>query len=93
MRPLFLPRGVPATVAAGAEMLARFTGKPGMVNRGKIAELYHPDWVSRDGGLMLADPVSFAAGFAETVQWYRDAGWLPRGTRADTRAASSGTLR
>jgi nucleoside-diphosphate-sugar epimerase len=92
VRPLFLPRGVPATVAAGAEMLARFTGKPGMVNRGKIAELYHPDWVSRDGGLMLADPVSFAAGFAETVQWYRDAGWLPRGTRADTRAASSGTL-
>jgi nucleoside-diphosphate-sugar epimerase len=93
VRPLFLPRGVPATVAAGAEMLARFTGKPGMVNRGKIAELYHPDWVSRDGGLMLADPVSFESGFAETVQWYRDEGWLPRGPRADTRAASSGTLR
>jgi nucleoside-diphosphate-sugar epimerase len=92
VRPLFLPRAIPAAVAAGAEMLARFSGKPGMVNRGKIAELYHPDWVSRDTGLMLADPVSFASGFSETVQWYRGAGWLPPARRADTRAASSGTI-
>lgn len=93
VRPLFLPRAVPAAVAAGAELLARFSGKPGMVNRGKIAELYHPDWVSRDGGLTLTDPVSFASGFAETVQWYRDAGWLPGRLRADTRPASSGAIR
>jgi nucleoside-diphosphate-sugar epimerase len=93
VRHLFLPRAVPAAVAAGAEVLARISGKPSMVNRGKIAELYHPDWVSQEGSLMLADPVPFASGFAETVQWYRDAGWLPPARRTDTRAASSGTPR
>lgn len=93
VRALFLPRALPATVAGGAEALARFSGKPGLINRGKIAELYHPDWVSRHSGLMLADPVPFAEGFAETVRWYRAAGWLPPARHADTRAASSGTAR
>ena len=91
VRPIFLPRAVPAVVAGVAETVARLTGKPGMVNRGKIAELYHPDWVARPGGLALADPTPFATGFAETVTWYRAAGWLPRGRGTDTRTASSRT--
>jgi hypothetical protein len=33
-----------------------------MINRGKIAELYHPDWVARDGGLVLPAPIRFATG-------------------------------
>jgi nucleoside-diphosphate-sugar epimerase len=80
---LFLPRAVPAMVAAGAEALARITGRPGLVNRGKVAELYHPDWVCREGTLRLADPIRFEQGFTETVAWYREAGWLPRGAAAD----------
>ncbi len=91
IRPMFLPRAVPAAVAGVAEAVARITGRPGMVNRGKIAELYHPDWVAREGGLALADPIAFERGFAETVAWYRNAGWLPRGRGTDTRAASSRT--
>ena len=71
---------------------ARLTGKPGMVNRGKIAELYHPDWVARAGGLSLPDPTPFDTGFAETVTWYRKAGWLPQGRGTDTRTASSRTF-
>lgn len=91
IRAVFLPRAIPAAVAAVAEGVARLTGKPGMVNRGKIAELYHPDWVARPGGLALTDPVPFAAGLAETVTWYRAAGWLPQGRGTDTRTASSRT--
>lgn len=91
VRPIFLPRPVPAAVARLAEGFARLTGKPGMVNRGKIAELYHPDWVARPGGPVLPDPTPFDRGFAETVTWYRNAGWLPRGRGADTRTASSRT--
>ena len=91
IRPIFLPRAIPATVAGLAEGLSRLTGKPGMVNRGKIAELYHPDWVARTGTLALADPTSFNTGFAETVTWYRNAGWLPRGRGTDTRTPSSRT--
>ena len=91
IRPIFLPRAVPAAVATLAEGFARLTGKPGMVNRGKIAELYHADWVARPDGLALPDPTPFAAGFAETVIWYRNAGWLPQGRGTDTRTASSRT--
>ena len=91
IRPIFLPRAIPATVAGLAEGLSRLTGKPGMVNRGKIAELYHPDWVARTGTLALADPTAFNTGFAETVTWYRNAGWLPQGRGTDTRTPSSRT--
>ena len=91
VRPVFQPRAVPAAVATVAEGVSRLTGKPGMVNRGKIAELYHPDWVARPGGLALADPIAFDEGFAETVMWYRRAGWLPQGRGTDTRTASSRT--
>jgi hypothetical protein len=83
IRALFLPRGVPAAVAVAAEGWARLSGKPGLVNRGKIAELYHPDWVSREGTLALPDPTGFEQGFAETVNWYRSAGWLPAARPAD----------
>lgn len=83
VRAVFLPRAIPSAVALGAEGLARLQGRPGMVNRGKIAELYHPDWVSREGPLALADPIGFERGFAETVAWYRAAGWLPPGPSPD----------
>lgn len=88
VRGLYLPRPVPLAVALGAELMTLFTGKPGMVTRGKIAELYHPDWVARTGTLALADPTSFEKGFAETVAWYRQAGWLPRSKGTDRTAAS-----
>ncbi len=89
IRALFLPRAVPQAVALAAEAISRITGRPGMVNSGKIAELYHPDWVAREGRLALADPIAFAAGFAATLAWYRDAGWLPRPNRADRTGATS----
>ena len=89
IRPIYLPRPLPAAVAWGAEGIARLRGKPGMVNRGKIAELYHPDWVSREGTLALANPIAFDRGFAETVNWYREAGWLPRSRSTDRSAPSS----
>ena len=83
LRSLFLPSIIPATIAFVAETVSRLTGKPGMVNRGKVRELYYPDWVCREGSLKLADPVAFAAGFAETVAWYRAAGWLPATASTD----------
>lgn len=84
VRPVFLPRPLPGAFAWAAEAVARFTGRPGLVNRGKIAELYHPDWVTRDGGLVLDEPITFAHGFPATLAWYRDAGWLPPAAGADT---------
>lgn len=91
VRALFLPRAIPAAVAFGAEAWARLAGKPGLVNRGKIAELYHADWVCREGTLGLPDAIGFEKGFAETVAWYRDAGWLPRRLAADRSSPQSRT--
>ena len=91
VKPIFLPRAVPQAVAFAAEGLARLSGRPGLINRGKIAELYHPDWVSREGTLALPDPIPFAEGFAETVNWYRAAGWLPQAAPADRSSSNSRT--
>ncbi|MFT3987624.1 NAD-dependent epimerase/dehydratase family protein [Aestuariivirga sp.] len=83
IQPLFLPRGFVQMVALAADGVARITGKPGMVSRSKVGELYHHDWVSAPGPLALSDPITFARGFPETLKWYRDAGWLPRRAAAD----------
>jgi len=89
--PVFLPRAVPAAVAAVADVVSRLRRRPSMINSGKIAELYFPDWVAAPGGLALADPITFDRGFPETVNWYRQAGWLPQAPVADRRAPSSRT--
>lgn len=87
IRPIFLPRAVVTGVAIAAEAWAGMTGHPGMVSRGKVAELYHRDWVSGASGLRLSRPITFADGFPETLDWYDVAGWLPRRPRADRTAA------
>lgn len=91
VRPVFLPRAAADAVALGAELIGHLTGSPGLINRGKIAELYHPDWVSRAGRLDLADPLPLSQGLAQTVAWYRNAGWLPPDRHTDRRASSRGT--
>ena len=83
IRPVFLPRAIPQAVALAAESVAKIRRKPGMINRGKIAELYHPDWVSGPSGLTLPQPITFEQGFPETLDWYRQAGWLPQSAGAD----------
>jgi uncharacterized protein YbjT (DUF2867 family) len=88
IRPVFLPKFVPAAVALAASGISRLTGKPGMVTPGKIAELYHGDWVARGPGWPLADATGFEAGFARTVAWYRREGWLPPGRGTDRRRSN-----
>ncbi len=87
IHPVFLPKPLVAGVALVAGGVARLTGKPGMVNPGKVRELYHDDWVARGPGLRLADPIIFAQGFPETLAWYREAGWLPHRRPADRSSA------
>jgi 2-alkyl-3-oxoalkanoate reductase len=74
---VFLPRSLVTGVAIASEIGARFTGQIGMVNRGKVNELYHGDWVARGSGWPRANPIRLAEGLAETVTWYRAHGWLP----------------
>lgn len=86
IRTTHLPRGLLSAAATAAETWARLTSRPPALTRGKVAELYHHDWVCRND---LLDQVcawkpklGFAEGFAMTVDWYRNEGWLPPGKAA-----------
>jgi nucleoside-diphosphate-sugar epimerase len=77
----FVPIAPWALDVAGAasEAMGRLTGQPAIFTRGKARELRHPDWsVSPSEQAPGAPPARFDldAGFADTVAWYRAAGWL-----------------
>lgn len=74
---VFLPRSLVTGVAIASELTSKLTGQSGMVNRGKVNELYHGDWVARGDGWPRDNPIGLAKGLAETVTWYRAHGWLP----------------
>lgn len=76
-RVIYLPHALVKTVALVSEFGALLTGQSGMVNRGKVNELYHNDWVARGASWPRENPIGLAEGLAETVTWYRANGWLP----------------
>ncbi|MDE2384604.1 MAG: NAD-dependent epimerase/dehydratase family protein [Alphaproteobacteria bacterium] len=74
---VFLPKPLASSFAALAELAAQVTGRPSMVNTGKVNELYHRDWVAREVTNLLQNPTPLADGLAETLGWYEQQGWLP----------------
>ncbi len=78
-RPRYLT--IPAPLLRGlghlAGTFAALTGKPGMVNAGKIRELLHEDWSVSAADLVKVPRYALDSGFSMTADWYRKAGWLP----------------
>ena len=80
VRVLRIPAG--AAYAAGwcAEMWSRLTRKPGIVSREKVREAQCRAWIcdtrlaAREIGFEAQTPLR--AGLAETLAWYKEAGWL-----------------
>lgn len=58
----------------------RLGGGTPMITPGKVRELYHPDWVCRENPLAERTDwrprVMIDEGFARTLAWYRENGWL-----------------
>ena len=80
VRPIPVPQAPLSLAARLAERYGRLAGRPPVLSRGKVAELYHRDWVS-DTRAMAEVPgwrptVRFGDGLAATLGWYRGAGWL-----------------
>jgi nucleoside-diphosphate-sugar epimerase len=82
-RPLRVIRVPPAAARAfgwAAENWSRVTGKPGMISRDKIAEAQCAAWTcnpsraARELGFEAGMPLE--DGLAETLKWYKEAGWL-----------------
>jgi nucleoside-diphosphate-sugar epimerase len=73
---------VPMAYAAGAcaEVWARVTRKPGIVSREKVREALCAAWTCdtrrASEELEFTAPTAIAEGLAETLAWYREAGWL-----------------
>lgn len=76
-----LPGGVLRLAGQAASLWAWFSGRPGIFSAGKAREITHPAW-SVAAHEVLPEQIARASidlprGFAATVAWYREAGWLP----------------
>ena len=80
------PRLVPvlgwavSLAAALSETAGVASRAPPIFTRGKAREMLHADWALRPEELAPEAPAArfaLAEGFADTVAWYRAAGWLP----------------
>jgi nucleoside-diphosphate-sugar epimerase len=80
VRCLPIPRPVMAAVARLNGWRQALGGPTQILTAGKVAELFHADWVAHDR--RLAEETGFAArfdlwtGFDDAVRWYRGRGWL-----------------
>ena len=81
-RPVRMPSGALHAAGFFGDLLALGGASP-MLTSGKRREILHPDWSSRPDAQPppgIWRPVrSLDDGFAETVSWYRSAGWLSPG--------------
>lgn len=79
-RVLTIPFPVALAVGACAEAAARLTGKPGIISREKVREARFPIWTCdtarATAELGFTAPTAIEAGLAETLAWYKEAGWL-----------------
>jgi nucleoside-diphosphate-sugar epimerase len=79
-RVLRVPPRVAHAVGYCAELWSRATRKPGILSRGKVAEAQCMFWTcdtrraAAELGFEAQTP--FEAGLAETLAWYKEAGWL-----------------
>jgi dihydroflavonol-4-reductase len=79
-RTLAVPRAAAWAIGLGGEVWSRLAGRPSIVSREKIAEACCTYWTCDAGRaareLGFAATTSVPEGMAETIAWYRKAGWL-----------------
>lgn len=79
-RVLKVPAAVARAAGWGAEIWSQITRKPGIVSREKVEEARCEFWtcdVRRAASeLGFEAPTSLEQGLAETMAWYKEAGWL-----------------
>jgi len=79
-RRLSVPAGAAWAVGLAAELWGRTTRRPGILSRDKIAEARYTHWTC-DASRAAAE-IGFEArtslkdGLAQTLDWYKEAGWL-----------------
>jgi nucleoside-diphosphate-sugar epimerase len=79
-RVMRVPMAIPYGLGVLNQALARLPGYTPMLTPGKVREIYHRDWVCDPGPIMARTSwrpaVPLRQGFAATIAWYRQQGWL-----------------
>lgn len=74
------PEAITPAVAAISELVAKFTRKPALLNFDKIREMKQSGWAfSGDKAkqqIGFETAISLEDGLKQTVEWYREHGWL-----------------
>lgn len=91
--PVFMPRSVVSPIAWLIGSGASAIGQTAMVTPGKVRELYHADWVSRERVLRADPPTPLSQGLARTLAWYRRKGWLRDRRPADKNRLHAGGVK
>jgi len=80
-RPVRVPGAALALLGRLGDLAAYFPGAAPMLSSGKTREIRHGDWSlipePAPPGALAFPRIALAEGFADTVAWYRAAGWLP----------------
>jgi nucleoside-diphosphate-sugar epimerase len=75
-----IPRAIAYGVGLLNQALAWLPGYTPMLTPGKVRELYHSDWVCDPSPIVTRTiwrpEVPLRQGFASTIAWYRQQGWL-----------------
>jgi len=75
-----VPRWVLYVMGSVSEIFSKFSGKPPLINSGKVEEMVQRNWVcdiSKAQTMLCFEPrVPLAQGAQLTVAWYRREGWL-----------------
>jgi nucleoside-diphosphate-sugar epimerase len=79
-RVLPIPKAIPYGVGWINLLLARLPGYTPMLTPGKVREIYHRDWACDSTPIMTQTSwrprMPLGEGFADTIAWYRQHGWL-----------------
>lgn len=77
---LAVPRGVMAGIATWNELRQALGAGAQILTRGKVNEIFHPDWSAADRRLAAAigfqPRYDLTSGFRDTILWYRAKHWL-----------------
>ncbi|MEZ5824331.1 MAG: NAD-dependent epimerase/dehydratase family protein [Geminicoccaceae bacterium] len=77
VRVAHLPRWLLSTLATLCDGISAINGAVLPLSRDKLGELYQPRWVARGDRPSGWEPrTGFAEGAAQTMRWYREAGWI-----------------
>jgi nucleoside-diphosphate-sugar epimerase len=94
-RVIFVPRSILVGPALLSLLIARATGVPAMFCPDKLGELYHGDWAASPDKREFAGwrpKIDFSTGFADTLKWYKEHGWLPEGVVSTGRSRQEGAV-